>query len=68
MTWVVIRSDEDNPREVLLQPGEVVRWQARDRFLLTLGNAGGVEVRLNGELQGPYGETGVVVRDVELRP
>ena len=68
LTWAVIRSDEDNPQEVLLQVGDVVRWEARDRFLLTLGNAGGVEVRLNGELQGPFGEAGVVVRDVELRP
>ena len=68
MTWAVIRSDEDTPQEVLLRTGEVVRRQARDRFLLTLGNAGGVEVRLNGELQGPFGGAGVVVRDVELRP
>lgn len=67
VTWVVIRSDEDKPREFLLQAGDVVRRQAHDRFLLTLGNAGGVEVRLNGELQGPFGEAGVVVRDVELR-
>lgn len=68
MTWAVIRSDEDTPHEVLLRTGEVVRWQARDRFLLTLGNAGGVEARLNGQLQGPFGESGVVVRDVEIRP
>ena len=68
MTWVVIRSDEDKPQEFLLQAGEVMRRQARDRFLLTLGNAGGVEVRLNGNLRGPFGETGVVVRNVELRP
>lgn len=68
MTWIVIRSDENEPREALLQPGEIVQWRANERFLLTLGNAGGVEVRLNGQLQGPFGETGVVVRDVELRP
>lgn len=68
MTWAVIRSDEDKPQEVLLRAGEVIRRQARDRFLLTLGNAGGVEVRLNGQLQGPFGEPGAVVRDVELRP
>lgn len=67
-TWVVVRSDEKEPQEVLLRAGEIIRRQARDRFLLTLGNAGGVEVHLNGELQGPFGETGVVVRDVELRP
>ena len=68
MTWVMIRSDEDTPQEVLLRTGEVIRRRARDRFLLTLGNAGGVEIRLNGELQGPFGETGAVVKDVEIRP
>ena len=68
MTWVVVHSDETEPQEVLLQAGEVVQWQARERFLLTLGNAGGVEVRLNGQLRGPFGEAGVVVRDLELRP
>ena len=68
MTWIVVRSDENEPREALLQPGEIVQWQANERFLLTLGNAGGVEARLNGQLQGPFGESGVVVRDVEIRP
>ncbi len=68
MTWVVVRSDEGDPHEALLQSGEIVQWQARDRFLLTLGNAGGVEVRLNGQLRGPFGKTGIVVRDIALRP
>lgn len=68
LTWIVIRADENDPAEALLQPGEVVQWQANERFLLTLGNAGGVEVRLNGQLRGPFGETGVVVRELELRP
>ena len=67
-TWVVVRSDEKEPQEALLQVGETVKWKARERFLLTLGNAGGVEVRLNGELRGPFGETGVVRRNLELRP
>ena len=68
MTWIVVRSDENEPREALLQAGEVVQWRAHERFLLTLGNAGGVEVRLNGQLRGPFGETGVVVREVEIKP
>ena len=67
-TWTVVRSDENEPHEALLRPGEIVQWRARERFLLTLGNAGGVEVRLNGELRGPFGEAGAVVRDVELTP
>ena len=68
MTWAVVHSDENEPQEVLLRAGEIVQWQAQERFLLTLGNAGGVEVRLNGQLRGPFGEAGVVVRDLELRP
>jgi cytoskeleton protein RodZ len=68
MTWVVVRSDENKPEEALLQAGEIVRWQANERFLLTLGNAGGVEVRLNGQLRGPFGGSGIVVRNLELRP
>ena len=68
MTWVVVRSDENEPREALLQAGEIVRWQANERFLLTLGNAGGVEIRLNGQLRGPFGGSGIVVRNLELRP
>ena len=68
MTWVVVRSDENEPREALLQAGEIAQWQANERFLLTLGNAGGVEVRLNGQLRGPFGGSGLVVRNLELRP
>ena len=68
MTWVVVRSDENDPEEALLQAGEIVQWQANERFLLTLGNAGGVEVRLNGQLRGPFGGAGMVARDLELRP
>lgn len=67
-SWVVVRSDEREPHEVLLQPGDVAHWHADERFVLTLGNAGGVEVRLNGLLRGPFGESGVVARNLELRP
>jgi len=68
ITWVVVRSDDRPPHEALLQPGERALWRAHDRFLLTLGNAGGVKVTLNGEPQGPFGEAGAVVRDLEIKP
>ena len=68
MTWVVVRSDEGEPVEALLQPDEIAQWRARDRFLLTLGNAGGVRAKLNGRPLGPFGESSVVVRDIELKP
>lgn len=68
MTWIVVRSDDGEPQEALLQPGETARWRAADRFFLTLGNAGGVAVRLNGQPRGPFGKPGAVVRDVEIQP
>jgi cytoskeletal protein RodZ len=68
LTWVVVQSDEQTPNEALLQPGQRVTWKAQKQFLLTLGNAAGVVVRLNGESRGPFGNPGQVVREIRLRP
>jgi hypothetical protein len=51
LTWVVVQVDGASPHEALLRAGERVRWKAQDRFTLTLGNAGGVRVELNGKQQ-----------------
>jgi cytoskeletal protein RodZ len=67
LTWVVVQSDGASPHEALLRPGERVRWTASDRFTLTLGNAGGVRVELNGKPQGPFGPKGKVARDIVLK-
>jgi hypothetical protein len=67
LTWVVVQVDNASPREALLRPGERVRWKGSDRFTLTLGNAGGVRVELNGKVQGPFGPTGRVARDIVLK-
>ena len=52
---------------VLLRPGDRVRWKGVDQFALTLGNAGGVRVALNGKEQGPFGPRGKVARDIVLK-
>lgn len=66
LTWVVVRADDTGPHEALLQPGETVMWKASERFIVTLGNAGGVLVTLNGEPRNPFGESGQVVRDIQF--
>ena len=66
LTWVVVRSDDKDPHEALLQPGQRATWNATGHFTLTLGNAGGVVVKLNGESQGPFGRPGAVVRDIVI--
>lgn len=68
LTWVVVQSDKQAPNEALLQPGQRIRWKANTQFLLTLGNAAGVVVRLNGKPQGPFGKPGQVVREIRLPP
>jgi len=68
LTWVVVQSDQQAPNEALLQPGHRITWKAQKQFLLTLGNAAGVVVRLNGQPQGPFGKPGQVVRNIRLRP
>lgn len=67
MTWVLVRVDGGSAQEVLLKPGDRVQYKAADQFALTLGNAGGVRIALNGKEQGPFGPRGKVARDIVLK-
>lgn len=66
--WVKVQADQAATQEVLLNPGDRVRWKAQERLTLTLGNAGGVRVSLNGKLQGPYGGSGQVAKEIVFTP
>lgn len=61
-SWVQVTIDGEEVREALLQPDDVVQWKANKKFLLTLGNAGGVRVKLDGRELDPFGPSGEVVR------
>ena len=67
LSWVVVQIDGGSPQEALLRAGERAKWKAKDRFIITLGNAGGVRVELNGKPQGPFGPSGRVARDIVLK-
>lgn len=66
LSWVLVQVDEGQPQEVLLKRGDRARWSATEKFVVTLGNAGGVHVEVNGKPQGPFGPSGKVVRDIIL--
>jgi len=66
LTWMVIRSDGAEPREALLQAGETARFTADTKFTVTLGNAGGVALTLNGTPVPIQGQSGQVIRDLVL--
>jgi len=67
-TWMAVRADDGQERRVILEKGQTVRFIADKGFLVTAGNAGGVELTLNGKPLPPLGRLGGVVRDVAIPP
>ncbi len=67
-TWLSVRVDQKDPREVLLQPEQAVRFEAETSFHVIVGNAGGVTLSLDGTPLPPLGRSGEVVRNLVLPP
>jgi cytoskeleton protein RodZ len=65
-TWLRVIIDDQPAKETLLRPGQVVEWSAEAGFTLTLGNAGGVAVTLDGQRVPPVGKSGQVIRNLRL--
>jgi cytoskeleton protein RodZ len=67
-TWLSVRPDAGERRQVLLQPGQAARFGAEVGFQVTVGNAGGVALWFNGVPLPSLGRSGEVVRDLILPP
>jgi len=66
-SWILVLMDDNEvPQEIILEEGEGFTFYAKEKFLVTLGNAGGVYISLNGEALGSFGKSGQVVRDILL--
>jgi len=65
-TWMAVRPDGGQERQVLLQRGQTARFAAETGFLVTVGNAGGVHLSLNGEALPSLGASGQVIRDLSI--
>ena len=64
--WLRVVVDDQQTTEALLQPGDGRAWHAQEGFTVTIGNAGGVEFKLDNQPIPPLGVSGQVVRDVRL--
>ncbi len=64
--WMQITIDNLAPEDYIFYPNGRMSWKATRRFLVTLGNAGGVELVLNKKNLGTFGNKGTVVRNLEL--
>jgi cytoskeleton protein RodZ len=65
-TWVRVQMDGDRSVEELLPAGATREWSAEKRFTLTVGNAAGVTLELNGRTLPPLGAPGAVIRELAL--
>ena len=60
-TWVSLQVDDQPEREMTFKPGEGSSVQASNRIRMKLGNAGGLDLILNGRPLGKFGQSGEVV-------
>jgi transcriptional regulator with XRE-family HTH domain len=65
--WMALGLDDQPSKQYMLRAGETRTWNA-DRFSLTVGNAGGVTLSLDGRELSSIGKPGRVVRNLRLPP
>jgi len=59
--WVQVRADKTPAVQRLLQAGEKVSAEAKEKITVDLGNAGGVQITFQGQSLGSPGKRGEVV-------
>jgi cytoskeletal protein RodZ len=67
-TWIRVQVDDGQVSEELLPAGAGREWTAARRFVLTVGNAGGLEIDLNGKRMPILGARGAVIQKLVLPP
>lgn len=66
LTWVRVRTEDGRTSEENIPPGETREWVSNRPFVLTIGNAGGVALELNGRPVPPLGPRGAVIERLVL--
>lgn len=68
-SWVQVRGPDDSPLLTrVLNPGDVYRVPEKDGVILHTGNAGGLQVYIDGDPAGTLGGDGEVKRNIALSP
>ncbi len=64
--WINLLIDNKKSEEHLVGPHRKYSWTAKERFAVTMGNAGGATFQLNGKDLGMLGKRGAVLRNMIL--
>ncbi|HEU4369172.1 MAG TPA: helix-turn-helix domain-containing protein [Methylomirabilota bacterium] len=67
-TWIRVRTEDGRSSEENVPAGEVREWVSDRPFVVTVGNAGGVSLELNGRTLPSLGAPGAVVPRLVLPP
>jgi cytoskeleton protein RodZ len=67
-TWIRVRTEDGRSTEETVPAGQVREWVSNRPFVLTLGNAGGVRLELNGRTLPSLGPSGAVIARIALPP
>ena len=65
-TWVRVQMDDGSVVQELLPAGATREWVSNKRFILTVGNAGGLALELNGQPIPPLGARGAVIQNLVI--
>ena len=65
-TWLSVSADGAARQQAVLRPGEAAQWSANKRFVVTIGNSGGIALSLNGKPVTLSGAQGQVIRNLTL--
>jgi cytoskeletal protein RodZ len=64
--WFSVRMDTTRTERGSMSSNDHRVWKARDRFVITLGDAGAITFFLNGKELAPLGEEGAVIKNVTI--
>ena len=65
-TWVRVQTDDGGVVQELLPAGATREWVSAKRFIVTVGNAGGIALELNGQPLPPLGARGAVIQNLVI--
>lgn len=66
--WMSLTMDGRRSEQIMLYPGDRRQWSASETIVISLGNAGGVELYRNGQRLAQLGKHGETVRYVRITP
>lgn len=62
--WMQVKSDGKNIFQGILRKGRVEGWKAKERIELSVGNAGVLELEVNGKIISSLGRKGQAVKNI----